>query len=268
MVYLGQERPLKTAPHAARKHRELLVPAYSNHNVTLYNGSCFDVLPLLSRRSVNLILVDPPYSYKYDSRKKAAGFGKLSGDNCAFDPLAALELALPLLAPRREIYVFGKWDLSPLPLVDLDSLVWDKGYPGRGGGFNAPYGRQHEDIQYGRYRPVTGDLRGKTGVSRLQRRRGSVLKFPRVPRNQVVHKYQKPVKLMIDLIESATLPGETVLDFTAGVGSTLDAAVQCGRRAIGIEIDPYFCKLIGKRIDHVGAAREAMNRPFHLASAK
>ena len=56
-----------------------------------------------------------------------------------------------------------------------------------------------------------------------------------------LHPTQKPVALMEYLIRTYTNPGETVLDFTMGSGTTGCAAANTGRRFIGIERDPdYF----------------------------
>jgi DNA modification methylase len=56
-----------------------------------------------------------------------------------------------------------------------------------------------------------------------------------------LHPTQKPVALMEYLIRTYTNPGETVLDFTFGSGTTGVAAANTGRRFIGIERDPdYF----------------------------
>ena len=53
-----------------------------------------------------------------------------------------------------------------------------------------------------------------------------------------VHNTQKPVALMQLYIENSSLLGQLVLDPFMGSGSTLVAAVQTGRRAIGIEKSP------------------------------
>ncbi len=56
-----------------------------------------------------------------------------------------------------------------------------------------------------------------------------------------VHPTQKPVPLLEYLIKTYTLPGETVLDFTMGSGSTGVAAKHTERSFIGIELtDRYF----------------------------
>lgn len=57
-----------------------------------------------------------------------------------------------------------------------------------------------------------------------------------------VHPTQKPVKLLETLINIFTDPNDVVIDPCAGSGSTLLAAVQCGRKAFGFEIKKNFYK--------------------------
>jgi site-specific DNA-methyltransferase (adenine-specific) len=58
------------------------------------------------------------------------------------------------------------------------------------------------------------------------------------------HPTQKPVALMSRLLTK--LDG-VVLDPFAGVGSTLRAAKDLGRKAIGIEIEERYCEIAAKR---------------------
>jgi site-specific DNA-methyltransferase (adenine-specific) len=53
---------------------------------------------------------------------------------------------------------------------------------------------------------------------------------------------------MEDLIKTYTDPGETVLDFTMGSGSTGVACVNTGRRFIGIELEPNYFQIACRRI--------------------
>lgn len=62
------------------------------------------------------------------------------------------------------------------------------------------------------------------------------------------HPTQKPVALMEDLIKTYTNEGETVLDFSMGSGSTGVAAVNTGRKFIGIELDEGYFEIAKKRI--------------------
>jgi site-specific DNA-methyltransferase (adenine-specific) len=63
-----------------------------------------------------------------------------------------------------------------------------------------------------------------------------------------LHPSQKPLRLMKALIELTTVPGQLVLDPFAGSGSTLLAAKQLGRRALGFERDPAYVELIRDRL--------------------
>jgi len=62
------------------------------------------------------------------------------------------------------------------------------------------------------------------------------------------HPTQKPVALLEYLIKTYTNEGETVLDFTAGSGTTGVAAINTNRNAILIEREPEYCEIIKRRI--------------------
>lgn len=63
-----------------------------------------------------------------------------------------------------------------------------------------------------------------------------------------VHPTQKPVALMEYLIRTYTNPCDTVLDNTCGSGTTLVAAINTGRNAIGIERDPEYFRIAQERV--------------------
>jgi DNA modification methylase len=71
-----------------------------------------------------------------------------------------------------------------------------------------------------------------------------------------VHPTQKPVFLMARIIEERTRPGDLVCDPYMGSGSTLLAARQLGRRAIGIEIDEHYCNVAVRRLEQSAFALE------------
>ena len=66
-----------------------------------------------------------------------------------------------------------------------------------------------------------------------------------------VHTQQSPVALLLRIILSSTLLGDTVLDPLAGTGTTLVVAYQLGRSSIGIEIDPNYVEIIKKRVKYL-----------------
>ena len=74
----------------------------------------------------------------------------------------------------------------------------------------------------------------------------TVLRFSNEAKQE--HPTQKPVDLLEYLIRTYTNEGETVLDFTAGSGSTGVACVNTNRNFIGIELDEGYFEIAKKRI--------------------
>lgn len=75
------------------------------------------------------------------------------------------------------------------------------------------------------------------------------------------HPTTKPVALMLELVTEFTNPGETVLDPFAGSGTTGVAALRLGRSFIGCEGDPIYAALARERLD-------AEDRGLTLATAR
>jgi|CXWL01.1.fsa_nt_gi site-specific DNA-methyltransferase (adenine-specific) len=63
-----------------------------------------------------------------------------------------------------------------------------------------------------------------------------------------LHPCQKPVNVLSWILRGCCHPDHTVLDPFAGSGTTLLAARDMGRRAIGIERDEKYCKIIVQRL--------------------
>lgn len=63
------------------------------------------------------------------------------------------------------------------------------------------------------------------------------------------HPTQKPVLLLEDLIKTFSNEGDTVVDLTAGSGSTLVAAINTNRNFIGIEREPEYVEIANRRIN-------------------
>ena len=69
-----------------------------------------------------------------------------------------------------------------------------------------------------------------------------------------IHIQQSPAALLLRIILSSTLCGDTVLDPLAGTGTTLVVAHQLNRKGIAIEIDPEYVKVIRMRLKSIRPA--------------
>lgn len=197
-------------------------PYYQDEYVTIYHGDCREILPVLPVGAA-VMVTDPPYGMAYRSGwtdRSVAG----DEDTSARDAVLAWWNGRPAA-------VFGRWNL-PRPDGVRCRLVWDKGdWPGMGD-LAFPWGPSDEEIY------IIGD--GWAG-----RREGTILRCRRIGGNGV-HPTEKPVALMEAIIRKA--PAGTVLDPFMGSGTTLVAAKNLGRRAIGIEIEERYCEIAAQRL--------------------
>ena len=179
----------------------------------LYQGDCLDILPTLPAGSVDAVITDPPYpDYHTEIYKYNA------------------ELLDVLSAYKSRQFIF--WSArSVFPLLYTARHVWNKKI-GVGVGYEFIYELNGGSgcrvfSHYVINSPVAASYTGDTFYN---------------------HPSQKPEKLMIDLIIYGTNPGDTVLDFTMGSGTTGVACMRTGRNFIGIELDPDYFRIAEQRI--------------------
>ena len=201
-------------------------PYYEEAGITIYHGDCREVLPMLDR--VDMVLADPPYGIKFRSNYRLERHARIEGDDTL--PLEAIRLSISYA--RAAAYVFCRWDnLGEMP-KPTSVLCWIKNNWSMGD-LQHEHGRQWEAICfYSRER------------HQFARRIPDVLFADRTGNN--LHPTQKPVELITKLIEANIC--ETILDPFMGSGTTLVAAKNLGRRAVGIEIEEKYCEIAAKRL--------------------
>ena len=86
------------------------------------------------------------------------------------------------------------------------------------------------------YSPVNSGAGGKVGRARLRHNQENG------------HPRPKPEGLFRALIKTCTEAEQTILDPFMGSGTTLRAAKDLGRYAIGIEIEEKYCSIAAKRM--------------------
>lgn len=236
-------------------------PYYESGGLTIYHGDALEMLaswPVSWRPgSVDAILTDPPYCSGAHESARRGKRAALTPESVTARPTISMDAtgmlayewttrrwflwARACVAIGGHIAVFTDWRMNPWVQLMLETagwrltnfLVWDKGYPGLGTGFRA----QHEVVVVASNgEPVWHSYDY-----------GNVLSENRLTRTQ--HPHEKPVIIVEKMLQTLTPPGGVVLDPFCGSGTTLVAAKNLGRRAIGIEIEERYCEIAARRLD-------------------
>jgi site-specific DNA-methyltransferase (adenine-specific) len=211
---------------------------YQDEAVTLYHGDCLEVTEWLD---ADVLVTDPPYGIGYVTGWQSMDLrvrGEVQTSNRS-DRVLTPEHTRPrdsALAAwgARPAVVFGGWR-APRPEGTQMRLVWDKQRRSPGG--VGVFKHSDEEI-YLCYWPNPRGLAGKYG---------SIISEPSLRGAlRPDHPTPKPVPLMALLISEC--PRGTIADPFAGSGSTLVAARNLGRKAIGVEIEERYCEVIAKRL--------------------
>lgn len=190
-------------------------------DATLYLGDCMEVLPTLGK--VDAVITDPPYGIS--ANKQTLGKGKKEFDRGSNWDDAAPPLALCVAAADRACFWGGNYFSDQLPVTN-DWLIWHKKNDGRS--FSecelawSNFGKQTRHLSH----HWSGE--------------------------EKAHPTQKPLAVMLWCIEQAG-DIETILDPFMGSGTTGVAAIQLGRKFIGIEREPKYFDIACERIEHAYA---------------
>jgi len=211
-------------------------PYYDHNGITIYHGDCKDIIPYLD--PVDLVLTDPPYGIKGG---KGSNFkkGKSHYQTESFEdtPEYLKKHILPyigniLMKTKRAIFTPGTRMMMFYPTPDDVGCFFSPASASWGKWGHVTFS---PILYYGK------DPRHGKGQSPTSYKLHEVAE-------KNGHPCPKPIKAWTFLLNKGSLPGETVLDPFMGSGTTLRAAKDLGRKAIGIEIEEKYCEIAAKRL--------------------
>ena len=203
-------------------------PYYQDDFITLYHGDCLEYPDLWT--CADVLVTDPPYGVAYQSGWVRGRIDRpIKNDH----DVKARDEVINTWGDKPAI-VFGTWRRER-PANTRHRLIWSKGADPGMGDLKMPWGNSDEEIYI-------------LGGGWLGKRTSNVLTFPKPPvGNRPDHPTPKPVPLMESLITSCP-DSWVIVDPFAGSGSTLRAAKNLGRKAIGFEIEEKYCEITAKRL--------------------
>jgi site-specific DNA-methyltransferase (adenine-specific) len=216
-------------------------PYYDRDGITIYHGDALEILPELE---ADVLLTDPDYGVGMEYSGTA-----LSAKQASALLTAALS-ATRVRSGHGVVFWSGSW--KRLRVIERvvqrggwaikHFNVWYK--PNGAGASGNGLARRFETyfwIVQPEASPKNSEwsrLPDCIDVSRVHRKM----------REGTKHPSQKPEELMRRLIRFFTMPGDTILDPFMGSGTTLRAAKDLSRQAIGIEINEAYCEMAVQRL--------------------
>lgn len=231
--------------------------------ITLTNQSCFDFLKTTPDKSVDLVLIDPPYEVSRDTNfqsgepkgadtdrfRVSMDFGEWDNNFTGLD-LVIKECYRLLKDGGTLICFYDLWKLTTLKhyfelanFKQLRFIEWLKTNP-------VPLNSKTNYLTNSREIAIVGVKKGKPTFN--SEYDNGIYNYPICHDKNRFHPTQKPVALLEDLILKHSNENDTVLDCFAGSGSTAVAAHNTNRNFIGCELSKeYFDKTL-QRFDALG----------------
>lgn len=243
--------------------------------IKLMQGDCLELMKTIPSGSVDMILTDPPYgttACKWDSvipfEPMWAELKRIIKPNGAIVLFGSEPFSSMLRCSNLKMFKYDWiWEKSKVgnvfncknaPQKNFENImVFSNGTIANGSNKKMPYfpqGLIDVNIAKKNQRKV-GDVgtianrpSRKNGIEYVQTKTNYPRQILKFSNEQGFHPTQKPVDLLEYLIKTYTKECETVLDFTCGSGSTLVAAKNTSRHAIGIELDKNYFEIAKERI--------------------
>ena len=219
------------------KTMSLPTPYYDQDGITIYHGDCREILPYLPK--VDLVLTDPPYGIGFSKYESHADMESEYED-----------LLIPVVTLCNELLTDGGMAFfwQGMKHVDKFHRFFPQGYRLFAALKNFT---QHlpTPMQYS-WDPVVFWSKGKSTLRAVAGQRdyhmGNTAKY--VAQQNYGHPCPRPLNTVTYILEIASIENNLILDPFMGSGTTLVAAKQLGRKAIGIEIEEKYCQIAIKRL--------------------
>lgn len=222
-------------------------PYYQRDGITIFCGDCLEIMPLLN--CVDLIATDPPYRCISGGKDRlhysSSGIlGKNDGRIFEHNDISTSDYAqifYHILKLTGHCYLMTNNINLEAALCDFrvvgfkfhGLLCWQKGnaLPNRW------YMKDFEPVLF--FRKGNAVTINNPSAKATLRYRNAINRF---------HPTQKPVSLFTEIIINSSRVSQLVLDPFMGSGTTLLAAQNEGRRAVGIELSEAYCKIAVERL--------------------
>ena len=215
-----------------------------------------DVERLMGGEVADMVWTDPPYAI-YGS---SSGIGSDIADDKMVRPffLEVLRASRDNVAMFGHIYIACDWRSWPswwemakrAELAPKNLIVWDKG----GSGLGSSYANTYELVGFFARLPKQTVMTSGFKTGQRQVHSSNVMRFDKVPGGQREHNAQKPVQLVTAQIELSSDPGQLVIDWFAGSGTTLIA--RRNSRAAGARLWRWSPDTLTSRCDAGRASPE------------
>lgn len=200
-----------------------MIPYYEQDGITIYHGDCRDVLPHVT---ADVVITDPPYNVGLD-------YGQ-HDDNMSTDEwlIWARNWFTACRKVSETVCITGQKMLPYYALIEPWKwlLAWHK-----------PAAMGRSPVGFCNWEPIA--MWGKGGRDGVD-----VIRACIIPSDDLSgHPCPKPLGWATGII-SLFPNADCILDPFMGSGTTLVAAKQLGRKAIGIEIEERYCEIAAKRL--------------------
>ncbi len=222
---------------------ELPAPYYQDESCTIFHGDCREILPLVE--SFDCVIADPPYGVGLEAKSAKQRGGGVVRRVGSYSVPDTPEYIADLVVPVIELCVSRAKAVAITPGIRnmwLYPPAHDVGcfYSAAATGMGRWGFTGMQPILYYGSDPFLRTSQGSRSNSCGQT-------YPN-DANEYDHPCAKPIRMWRWLVARASLPGETILDPFMGSGTTLRAAKDLGRKAIGIEIEERYAEIAAKRL--------------------